>query len=74
MFGKGTGGLGNKRTSGDNLYYSIVEGGQNTEESPGDVKRFVVTQTRVKNHQLRLERKILKKVKKIICLETVIRF
>ena len=52
--GSRTGGLGNKRTSGDNPNYSIVEIGQNTEKSPGDLRRLVVTQTPVKDHQLML--------------------
>ena len=30
-------GLGNKRTTGDNPNYYIIENGQNTEESPGDL-------------------------------------
>ena len=36
-FGTETGGLGNKRTSGDDPNYNIVEIGQNTEKSPGDL-------------------------------------
>ena len=47
---KGTGGLGNKRTSGDHPNYSIVEIGQNTEKSPGDLRILDVTQTPVKDH------------------------
>ena len=47
-FCKRTRGLGNKRTNGDNPNYSIVEIGQNTEKSPGDL-RLVVTQTPGKN-------------------------
>ena len=31
---------------------SITENGQNTEKSPGDLKRLAVTQTPVKNHLL----------------------
>ena len=50
----GTGGLGNKRTSGDHSNYSIVEIGQNTEKSPGDLKRLGDTQTSVENHQVTL--------------------
>ena len=42
------------RTSGDNQSYSIVENGQNTEKSPGDLRRLAVTQTPVKDHQLTL--------------------
>ena len=41
-----TDGLGNKRMNGD-----IVEFGQSTEKSPGDLRRLVVTQTLVKYHQ-----------------------
>ena len=48
--GTRTGGLGNKRTSEDNPNYNIVEIGQNTEKSPGDLKRFTVTQTSAENH------------------------
>ena len=51
---KGTGGLANKKTSGDHPNYLIIEIGQNTEEIPGDLKRLVVTQTPVKDHQLTL--------------------
>ena len=43
-FGKRTWCLGNKRSSGDNLNYSIVEIGQNTVKSSGDLKRLVDTQ------------------------------
>ena len=53
-FGTGTGGLGNKRTSGDYPNYSIVEISQNTEKSPGDLRGLTVIQTTVKNHQLTL--------------------
>ena len=58
-----TGGLGNKRTNKDHVNYSIVEIGENTEKSPGDFKRFAVTLTPVKNHQLNLVAKILERVK-----------
>ena len=51
---KGTGGLGNKKSNGDHLNYSIIKIGQNTEKSPGDLRRFAVTQTPVENHQLTL--------------------
>ena len=47
---KGTGGLGNKRTSEDHPNYCIIEIGQNTEKSPGDL-RFAVTKADVKNSQ-----------------------
>ena len=50
--GTETGGLGNNRTSGNSPNYSIVEISQNTEKSSGDLRRFAVTQTPVKNHHL----------------------
>ena len=52
--GTRTGELGNKRTSGDHLSYSISEIGQNTEKSPGNLRRLAVTQTPVRNHRLTL--------------------
>ena len=51
--GTGTGELGNKR-SRYHPNYSIVEISQNTEKSPGDLRRLAVTQTLVRNHQLTL--------------------
>ena len=50
-FDRGTGGLGNKRMSGDHPNYSNVEISQNTEKSPGDLRRLPVTQTPVTSHQ-----------------------
>ena len=52
--GTGTGGIWNKRTSGDHyyewrLYYFIIEIGQNTEKSPRDLKKLAVTETLVKD-------------------------
>ena len=44
---KGTGVLGNKRTSGDHQDYSIIKISQNTKESLGEI-RFVLTQTLLK--------------------------
>ncbi len=49
---KGTGGLGIRRTGGDHSNNNIIENGQNTEKSPGDLRRLAVTQTPVKGHQL----------------------
>ena len=46
---KETGGLGNKRKSGGHPY-NIIENGQNTEKSPGDLRRLAVTQAPVKDH------------------------
>ena len=51
---KGPGGLGSWRTSGDHQNLGIIENDQNTEKSPGDLKRLAVTQTPVKTHQLTL--------------------
>ena len=51
--GRGTGRLGNKRTSGNHPDYRIIDIGQNTEKSPSDLRRLV-TQTPVKDHQLTL--------------------
>ena len=51
--------LEKKRTSGDHPNYSIIENGQNTEKSPGDL-RLALTQTPVRNHRLTLVRKTLK--------------
>ena len=39
---KGTGGFGNKGTSGDHPNYIIIKIGQNTEKSPGDLRRLTV--------------------------------
>ena len=51
---KGTGGLVSWRPSGDHPNYSITENGKNTEKSPGDLRRLVVTETPVKYHLLTL--------------------
>ena len=39
----GTGGLGNKRTSGDHPKCSIIKNGQNTEKSLGDTRKLAIT-------------------------------
>ena len=57
---KGTGGVENKRKSGDHPNYCIIEIGKNTEKSPCDFMRSAVTQTPMKDHQLKLMRKTLK--------------
>ena len=46
--------LVNNRTRGDHPNDSIIKIGQNTEKSPRDLRRFAVTQTPVKDHQLTL--------------------
>ena len=50
---KRTGGLGNKKTSGDHPNYCIIEIGKNTEKSPGDLRRLAVSS--VENHELKLK-------------------
>ena len=54
VIGSRTGRLGNKRTSGDHPNYSTIEIGQNTEKSLGDLRRFPIVQTPVRNHRLML--------------------
>ncbi len=51
---KGLENLEVKLMSGDHPNNSIVENGQNTEKSHGEWRRLAVTQTPVKNHQLKL--------------------
>ena len=51
---KGTGGHGNKRTSGNHPDYCNIEIGHYTEKNPVDLRRLAVTQTPVKDHQLTL--------------------
>ena len=56
MMIKWIGGLRNKRTSGD----YIIENGQNTEKSPGDLRSLAFAQTPAKYHQLMFMGKTLK--------------
>ena len=56
---KGPGGFGSWQPSGDHPNNSIIENGQNTEKSPGDLRRLAVTQSPVKDHQLTLMWKTL---------------
>ena len=39
------------KETGDHPNYCIIENGQNTEKSPGDLRRLAVTQTLVEDHQ-----------------------
>ena len=57
---KETEGLGNKRMSGDHPNYCTTEISQNTEKSPGDLRRLAVAQTSVKDHRLTPMGKTLK--------------
>ena len=49
---KGTGRDENWGTSRSHPNFSIIKMNQNSEKSPGDLKRLVVTQTQGKDHQL----------------------
>ena len=61
----------NQRTRGDHPDYSIMKIGQNTGKSPGDSRRLVFIQTRVRNRQLMLVRKTLEsKIITIIMIMT----
>ena len=46
--------VGNGRTNRDHPNYSITKISQNTKKSPQDLKKFAVTQTPLKVHQLML--------------------
>ena len=52
MIIKGPGGFGSWRASGEHPNNSIIEDRQNTDKSPGDLRRLAVTQSPVKDHQL----------------------
>ena len=62
-FGKGTGRLRNQRISGDHPDSGFIKISLNTEMIPGDSRRLAVPQTPVKNRQLMLMGKTLKRVK-----------
>ena len=51
---KGTGRAGNRRSSRDHPNHGIAQIGQNTEKSPGDLRRLSVTRTPVKDLKLML--------------------
>ena len=67
---KGPGRFGGWRPSGDHPNNSIIGNGQNTEKSPGDLRRLAVTQFPVKDHQMSLMWEILIKMKMSIRLDT----
>ena len=56
---KGLEDFGSWRPSGDHPNNSIIENGQNTEKSPGDLRRLAITQSQVKDHQMSLMWKTL---------------
>ena len=60
----GTGGLGNKRMSGDHPNSSIIKISLNREASSWDLRRLVFTQTPMRNYRLTLVWKTRKGVKK----------
>ena len=64
--GKGTGRIINKNTGGDHSKDSTVNISQNTAKSPGNLRRFVVTQNLLKIHQLMLVWKNSQRSKMII--------
>ena len=68
---KGHGRFGRGRPSGEHPNNSITENGQNTEKSPRDLRRLVVTQSQVKEHQLTLMWKTI--IIKIIIIIIIIR-
>ena len=45
--------------SGDHPKYSTIKNGQDTKKSPGELRTLVVTQTHVKDNQLKLMLKTL---------------
>ena len=49
---KETGRFRNQRTSGNHPDYSIITIGQNTEQSPGDLRRLTVIPAPVEDHHL----------------------
>ena len=51
---KGIGRFGSWWVSGNYPNYSIIENGQNTEKSTGNLRKLAVAQTPVKDHQLTL--------------------
>ena len=50
-FGKGNRRFRNQRTSGDHSDYRMIKISQNTEKSPGDLRRLAVIQTHLEDHQ-----------------------
>ena len=67
---KGTGGLGNKRTSGYYPNCNSIKISYNTEKSPGDLSRFAVTQNSLKDYPLTL---VLKSLRELIIIIIMIR-
>ena len=51
---KGPRRYGSWRPSGGHPNFTIIENGQNTEKSSGDLRKLAVTQSPVKDHQRKL--------------------
>ena len=51
---KQTGQTGNNSIKGEHPNYNIIKTDQNTEKSPGDLRRLAVTQTSVEDNRLTL--------------------
>ena len=49
--GNGDGRFRNQRMNTDHADYSIVKIGQNTEKSPGDLRKFSIAYIPIKDHQ-----------------------
>ena len=58
----GTTGFGNWWTYEDYPNYIMIEISENTEKSPGNLKRLAVTKIRVEDYQLKLAWKTFKEV------------
>ena len=52
--GKESSSIGNQRKNKDHTHHTITEIGYNTEKSSEDLRRLAVTQTPLKDHQLKL--------------------
>ena len=69
-FEEGTGRVENQRTNCYHTNYSIIQISQNTEMSPGDLRRLALTQTPEKSHLLMLVQKLAKSEIIIIAMIT----
>ena len=58
-FGKRTRRIGNQGKNQYHLDYCIVETGRNPEKSPGDVRRFAITQATMKKNSENLAKSVI---------------
>ena len=63
--------FGSVKTNLELQNYSMIKISQNTEKSPGDLRKHALSQTAVKNHQLMLNRGIRKKHYKTMTIITI---